>query len=425
MRSTPRRFAPLILALLVGCLTWLVATDDVGAQEWTRFRGPDGTGVVEAPSIPVEFDESNYQWNVELPGTGHSSPVLWGEKIFLTCTTKEDETRSVVCLDATDGKILWEVEEPYERFRSHGFNSFASSTPAVDAERVYVSWISGETFIVFALDHQGNKVWRRSMGDFKAMFGSGASPIVLDGVVIVDNDHAGQTCFLIGLDAVTGETRWKLPRRTGLASYVAPAVYRENGRAVEVIFAGTAHGITAVDPVSGEVLWEVDGLFTLKSVASPVIAGQLVFASGGKGSGGVESGVVRRGDKAKGQEAELVYELRSGRGSGLPYVPTPVVYNDLLYLWSDAGTVACIEPASGREIWVQETGGQFFASPICVNGLLYNVSKKGQVFVIEAAREYKLAAVNELPEGSYATPAVANGRLYVRTFNRLICVGGK
>jgi len=390
------------------------------AQEgWTRFRGPDGTGISDSQSIPVTFQEADYRWNVPLPGSGHSSPVLWGRKLFLTCEIQESHERFVVCLDAGDGRILWTFKDTYEPYRNHSFNSFAASTPAVDAERVYVSWISGETFIVLALDHGGNQVWKRTMGDFQAMFGAGASPIVLDGVVIMGNDHDGQTSFLIGLDAKTGETRWKLPRKSGLASYVTPAVYRPQSGPVEVIFSSTAHGVSGIDPRTGKVNWELDGLFTLKNVASPVLAGELVFASGGQGGGGVESAVVRRGDGPSGRKPERAYVI----SSGLPYVPTPVVFAEHLYLWSDLGLVTCLEAATGNQVWQQEIGGQYFSSPVCVDGRLYGVSKKGEVVVIQASPQFQVLGRSQLPEGSYATPAVANGCIYFRTFGRLISVG--
>ncbi|MFH1264282.1 MAG: PQQ-binding-like beta-propeller repeat protein [Planctomycetota bacterium] len=410
-----------ILGSVLGCWLAVALCGEVGAQEeWTRFRGPDGTGISTAKSIPVAFGESDYRWNVELPGSGHSSPVLWGEKIFLTCETPEEGERLVMCLAAADGRVLWTFKDTFEPYRNHRFNSFAASTPAVDADRVYISWVSGETFIVLALDHDGSQVWKRTMGDFKAMFGAGASPIVLDGVVIMGNDHAGESCFLIGLDAATGETRWELPRRTGLTSYVTPAVYRPDDGPVEVIFVSPAHGVTGVDPRTGKVNWELGGLFKLKNVASPVIAGELVFASGGQGAGGTESAVVRRGDGPSGRKPEQAHVIPSG----LPYVPTPVVFGKHLFLWSDRGIVTCVEAATGTQMWQEEVGGQYFSSPICVDGRLYGVSKKGEVVVLHATPEYQLLAKSQLPEGSYATPAVANGCVYFRTFGRLICVGG-
>ena len=408
-----------IVAALLGLLLALAALADVRAQDdLTRFRGPDGTGVYTAPAIPVTFSEADYRWQVTLPGSGHSSPVFWGSKLFLTCETRAKSQRCVVCLEADDGRVLWTWKDTYETYRNHRFNSYAASTPAVDAERVYASWISGATFIVLALDHQGNQLWQRRMGDFESRFGAGASPIVLDDVVIMGNDHAGETSFLIGLDAGTGETRWKVPRKSGLASYVTPAVYRPKNGPPEVIFVSPSQGITGLDPLTGAVNWELDGLFTLKTVASPVIAGEMVFATSGKGGRGVESAAVRRGDGPSGRKPELAYAL----DSGLPYVPTPLVFDGHLFLWSDAGVVSCVEAATGKPIWQERVGGEYFSSPICLNGRLYGTTKQGEVVVLKASPQYELLGRSQLPEGSYATPAVVGGCIYFRTFNHLICV---
>lgn len=405
---------------VLACLLALGVVTEIQAQdEWTRFRGPDGRGIAGATDLPVSFDESDYLWNVELPGRGHSSPVLWGDKMFLTCERQQENTRSVICLDATDGGLLWSFDDTFETFRNHKFNSYATSTPAVDADRVYVSWVSGKTFVVLALDHHGKQVWQRRMGDFEARFGAGASPIVIDGLVIMGNDHAGETSFLIGLDAPTGQTRWKVPRTSGMASYITPSVYRPSSGPPEVVFVSPSHGFTGLDPATGKVNWELGGLFTKKTVACPTIAGDLIFATGGQGGRGVESATVRRGDAPTGRKPEVAYTIESG----LPYVPTPVVFEDHIYIWTDGGTVTCVEAATGKQVWQEEVGNQYFSSPICVAGRLYCVSKKGEVVALDASPSFKPPARSQLPEGSYATPAVANGRLYFRTFNRVICVG--
>lgn len=414
--------ARLLLGTALACLLVVAFWSEVRAEdEWTQFRGPDGTGVIDAPSIPVKFGEADYRWKVPLPGSGHSSPVLFGGKLFLICEVREKNERFVVCLDAADGRTLWSWKAAFEPYRQHSFNSYAASTPAVDADRVYVSWISGATFIALALDHQGNPLWERRLENYESRFGAGTSPIVLDDVVIVGNDHTGEGCFLIGLDAKTGETRWKVPRKTGRTSFVVPAVYRPKDGPVEVIFVSQAHGITGLDPRSGTVNWELGELFTQKTVSSPVIAGEVVFSTSGQGGRGVESAAVRRGDAESGRQAELVYEV----SGALPYVPTPIVVGELMFIWADNGVVTCVEAETGKRVWQERIGGEYFSSPICVSGRLYCVSKKGEVVVLEASRQYKVLQRNQLPEGSYATPAVANGCIYFRTFNQVMCVEGK
>ncbi|HID78280.1 MAG TPA: hypothetical protein EYP56_20090 [Planctomycetaceae bacterium] len=411
-----------LAALGAAILLGIAAPRAAWAQRgWTRFRGPDGTGISWDESIPVTFDERAYRWQLPLPGSGHSSPAIWGEKLFVTCENRSQQQRSVVCIDTRAGRLLWEWKTTFEPYRSHSFNSYAAATPAVDARGVYVSWVSGNSVEVVGLDHAGRRLWTRRMEDFRSRFGAGASPIVLDGVVVVANDHGGQASFLAGLDAATGHLRWKVPRKSGLVSFITPAVFRSPSGAVELVFVSPSHGITGVEPATGAVLWEVSGLFTQKTVASPVIAGQRVFATSGRGGRGVESALVRRGDAATGQKAGRLGQI----DTDLPYVPTPVACDGYLFIWTDHGVVSCAEVATGKVLWRERVGGQYFASPVCVAGKLYGVSKKGEVVVLDAGPEFKLLGRSQLPEGSYATPAVADGCIYFRTFEHVLCVAGK
>ena len=396
------------------CLTVLVVQyGTAGGQEWTRFRGPDGTGIGKGESIPVSFTEADYLWKVKLPGPGHSSPVLWGDRVFLTCTHDASEQREVVCLDAKSGKTLWSTTMPFTPYRHNSQNSFAASTPAVDAERVYVNWISGGIFVAIALDHAGDTLWQREMGEFKATHGAGASPIALGGLMIVGNDNK-ETSFLAGLDGKTGKTVWQIERNSKMTSYITPAVYRTKEGDPEVVFVSEANGMTAVDPVSGQKKWESDKLFTLKSVSSPVVAGSVIFATAGAGGAGRESAAVRPGD-----DPTVAWKL----DRDLPYVTTPIAIGDLLYILSDAGVMTCVVAATGTQVWQEDLGGKFYASPVSVNGRIYLVTRNGEVIVLKAGPKYEVLAKSALPEISDATPAIANGRMYIRTLNHLMCFG--
>ena len=385
------------------------------AQEWTRFRGPDGSGVGKGDGIPIVFGEADYDWNVSLPGRGHSSPVLWGQKLFVTCSQDQEERRQVVCLNAVSGAQEWAWQGTFARYKHHRDNSYAASTPAVDADRVYVSWVSGQQAVVIALDHGGDLVWHRVLGSFKGRHGAGGSPIVLGGTLIVCNDNASGDSFLTGLDPATGDVRWRLDRRSRQASYITPPVYRPAGGTPQVVFCSPPHGLSGHDPATGKMLWESGDHFTLKSVASPVVAGGVVFATTGKGGAGKESAAVRPGAKA-----EIAYSLEKD----LPYVPTPIAVGDLLFVWSDRGVVTCVEPATGAVVWRQQVGGGYYSSPVCVNGRIYCITRQGEMVVIEASRTFKELGRCKLPEGTHATPAIANGRMYIRTFSRVLSVGG-
>jgi len=404
---------------VVSCVL-LVALCAGGAagQEWTRFRGPDGTGIGKAGGIPAKIEASTFAWKVKLPGPGHSSPVLWGDKVFLTCEGPGKTSRQIVCVSATDGKQLWTWSDRFATYRHNRLNSFAASTPACDAQRVYVTWISGDKHIVVAIDHSGKKVWQREMSDFKAKHGAGASPIVVGKTVIVSNDHVGSKSFLAGLDVETGQTRWKIDRISGPTSYITPGIYRPAGGKAEVIFISSSHGVTSVDPAGGKVNWEVPTKFNLKSGASPVVAGGLIFASSGQGGGGRESAVVRPG--GGGKAGEIVYKL----GREVAYVPTPIAVGEHIFVLNDNGTVTCIEPKTGKHVWQEKLSGVFYPSPVCIDGRLYIINNKGEMTVIQAGPKYKVLATSTLPEVTQATPAVANGCMYIRTLTQLICVKG-
>jgi len=402
--------------ICVLCFTILSGT--VGGQEWTRFRGPDGTGIGQGESIPVSFAEADYLWKVKLPAAGHSSPVLWGDRIFLTCSHDEEEQREVVCLDAGSGKTLWSTKMPFTPYRHNKLNSFAASTPAVDADHLYINWISGETFVALALDHAGNMLWRREMGEFEARHGAGASPIALGGMMIVGNDNK-KTSFLAGLDGKTGKTVWEIKRNSKMTSYVTPAVFRPSNGTPEVVFLNEANGMTGVDPASGKKKWESDKLFTLKSVASPVVAGSVIFATAGAGGAGRQAAAVRPGDKPADRIPTVAWELKRE----LPYVPTPIAVGELLYIVSDLGVMTCVKAATGEQVWQKRLDGSVYASPVCVNRRIYTITRDGKVIVLEAGPEYKVLAKHTLPEQTDATPAIANGRMYIRTLNHLICIG--
>ena len=419
----------------ISCMLLVSLCAAAGAQEWTRFRGPDGTGIGRADGIPARIDESSYTWKVKLPGPGHSSPVLWGKKIFLTCEgpgkvarpsrrrgqaapPPTQANRQLVCLSATDGKELWTWQEKFTTYSHNGLNSFAASTPAVDADRVYITWASGGKYFAVAIDHEGKEVWRRELGDFSAKHGAGASPTVIDGVVLVGNDHAGKTSTLNGLDAKTGRTLWKVDRKSGPASYITPGIYRPAGGKTQAIFVSCAEGVTSVDPAGGKINWAVQCNFTLKAIATPVVADGLIFVSTGRG-GGRESAVIRPPSGAK--RASIAFKL----DKEVPYVPTPIATGGYVFVLNDNGTLTCVEPATGKKLWREKFSGVHYPSPVCIGERIYVINNKGEIATVQATSKYKLLATSKLPEATQATPAIANGCMYIRTFNHLICVGAK
>jgi outer membrane protein assembly factor BamB len=399
----------------------LMLTGATPGQEWPRFRGPNGSGVSTATTVPIRWTEKDYNWKVELPGVGHSSPVVWGQRIFVTSAEEKTGKRSLLCLDVRDGKTRWSHTLDGPRHGKHQDNSFASATPAVDERHVYVCWGSPRDYLVLALDHDGKEAWRTDVGLFKSGHGFGPSPIVHRGVVVVPNDQDGAGT-LVGLDRETGKVRWKAPRR-GKASYATPCVYQREGRA-ELLFTSYEHGISSIDPETGKVNWELD-VFDKRHVetpiGSPVLAGDLVLGS--CGWLGVRQEVVAVRLPADGPEGKPQEVYRIDRAA--PLCTTPLVVGELLFLWSDSGMVTCADSRTGEVHWRERVPGSYYSSPVCVGQGLYNISRDGEIVVVAAAKRFELLARNPLGEGSHASPAVAGGRLYLRTFSHLISLGGK
>ncbi len=412
-------------ALIFSCATVALAKPSL-AQEWTRFRGPNGQGQCDSTAnIPVEWTDKDYNWKVELPGVGHSSPVVWGDKVFVTSADPKKATRYVTCLRASDGKQLWQRDWQGEEYHLHTQNSYASSTPALDAERIYLAWASDKQFVLQALTHDGNDVWHRELGPYISQHGFGTSPIVVDDEVIITNDQEGDDRFLLAVDAKRGNDRWRIPRKFANnrqnASYATPVVL-DTPAGRELIVCSWAHGITSHDLKTGAELWSAPVL-KARPVGSPVLANGLIIANygeGAEGKGGSNSVVAIKPGSRDGRTPELLYTIP--RGSA-PYVTTICTAGDLAFLWGDGGIVTCIDVPSGQTRWKERIGGVFYSSPIHLGDRIYCISLDGDVVVIAASPEYKLLARNSLGEGTCATPAVAGGKMYIRTASHLMALG--
>lgn len=417
---------------------WLLASASAAGAEpdaWDRFRGPNGTGLSDAKTVPVSWTDRDYNWKAELPGRGHGSPVVWGNRVFLICADADAAQRSVICLGAGDGRIAWRRDYPLETYKQHRANGYATASPAVDSHGVVVTWSTPAEVVLLALDHDGRETWHRGLGPFIGPHGSGTSPVIVNDTVVLANEQedyrvlyslmgrketdgpAGKS-FWIAVNRTTGETKWQLPRTSTLASYSTPCLHRPNGGRPELIFTDTSHGITAVDVATGAITWQVDDVFEDRCVGSPVAAAGLVLAAYGHGASGYLLLAVRPGSTQR--EPEIVYRVEQS----VPLVPTPLVVGRRLFLWSDDGIVTCLDVSTGRLIWRNRVGGNFFGSPICVDGRLYCIAKDGEVVVLAASDEFEELARVSLDEPSFSTPAVAGGVLYLRTASHLYSLGG-
>lgn len=391
------------------------------SQEWTQLRGPAGRGHSDATTIPVSFNESDYNWKVPVSGEGYSSPVLWGDRLFLTSATgRETGTRYVHCFDIEDGSEIWKKEFTFTPYHLHKHNSFASSTPTVDAERLYISWTdAGSKRIALALDHHGELLWEVQLGNFSGQHGSGSSPVLYKHILVVPNDGRNEDSFITGLDKTNGKTLWRMERSgSNKACYTMPILYQPEGEAEQLVSINTADGITGYDPLTGKKLWEEALNFGYRTVGSPTQSGHLFFVTGGSGGSGKESAAVRPGTGEK--PAETVYKLNRS----LPYVPWTLAYKDLIYLWSDGGVLTCVIGATGKTIYTERVGGKYYSSPILIGDKIYCADRDGELVVVQAGPHFKILARNAIGEGMYATPAIHRGVMYLRTHKHLISVGG-
>ena len=423
------------LALL--CFLASVPWASSATAEWNRFRGPNGTGLSDATTVPINWTDRDYNWKVELPGEGHGSPVVFGERIFVTCADAKTAERRIACLSTRDGSVLWRQDYPSHTYKQHRANGYATATPAVDADGVVVTWATPEEVVLLALAHDGREMWRRDLGPFIGPHGVGSSPILVDDLVVLTNEQedyrvlarlmgreatgpAGES-FLIAVERKTGETKWKVPRKSTLAPYSTPCIHKQANGSSELIFTSTSYGITAIDAATGTVNWEIPDVFEDRCVGSPIVASGLVIASYGHGVTGRLCLAARPGSSLLQREPSIAYKITRS----VPLVPTPLAVGDRLFLWSDNGIVTCLDLAAGDLIWRERVSGNFFGSPVCVANRLYCIAKNGEVVVLAAGDRFEELARVALGEPSYSTPAVSEGVMFLRTSSHLFSLGGQ
>jgi outer membrane protein assembly factor BamB len=401
--------------------SWVVCCSGVNADSWSRFRGPNGTGIAADRDVPVKWNGADgVLWKKSIPGTGNSSPVIWGERLFLQSASSDGHERTLWCLAATDGKVIWSRAVPGAKARTHAKNTLASSTPAVDGERVYALFWDGHDVSLTGFSMAGDLLWQRDLGSFTSQHGPGASPMVYKDKVILMNDQDG-AAVLIALDARTGKPAWQAPRKAYRACYSTPFLLENPGDAVELIVASTG-GITSYNPMTGKenwnYAWEFAGM-PLRTVASPIYHAGMIFANSGDGGGARHTLALKIDDREGPKKVSLAWEEKKT----FPYVPTMLAYGDFLFYVNDSGHAGCCVAATGKTVWLESLGGNMTASPVLIDGKIYAINENGTVYVYAAADHYKLLAKNSIGESVLATPAVAENRLYIRGKDHLFCIG--
>jgi outer membrane protein assembly factor BamB len=413
-------------------------TADAGT--WPRFRGPNGVGTADGQNIPVEFDaQNNMLWKTPIPGIGSSSPVVWEQHVFLQTSTKEGKERLLFCLDAASGKIRWQRAFPAANVKlPQKYSSLAMASPAVDAEAVYLPIWDGKDIHMTAHNFKGDLLWTKNLGHWVSQHGPGASPIIVGDKLIfaLDMDLVdvkgkaiaeSRESMLLGLNKKTGDLVWETPRQGYRACYSAPLVV-DRGSGLELIVTSTM-SIAGYNPDNGKELWNWDWewskvkvVWPLRTVASPLVVNGTLIATSGDG-GGDRRMVALNLAKNAGAPSYVW-----GNGNKLfPYVSCPLSRGDYVYFVNEKGSAGCYEAKTGKQVWYEslpDAGtNDFMASPVLIDGKIYAPSDHGDVYVFAAEPTFRLLARNTLSDCFRASPAVADGRLYLRGQNHLYCVG--
>ena len=410
------------LAQALGC--WMVA----GAGNWSQFRGPEGQGVSAGKEVPVTWSaEKNLRWKTPLPGPGGSSPVAFGERILLTCYTgygvpgasdgdMSELKRHLICVNRADGTPQWTntvdaVFPEQQKVRDHGY---ASSTPVVDAERVYVFF--GKSG-VFAFGHDGRKLWHADVGSKVHGWGSATSPVLYNDTVIVNASVESDS--LVALDKRTGKEVWRAP---GMRESWNTPIFVTTGAGKTELVVAMMGKVLGFDPQCGEQLWSCATDIKWYMVPSIVKHGDMVYCIGGRTGGAL---AVRAGGRGDVTSTRRLWTLTKGSN-----VSSPIYHNGHLYwLHENLGIVYCVEAATGKIVYEErlENAGQFYPSPVLAGDKLYCVSRRGAVFVVAAKPQFELLARNDFGDRSSfdASPAIDGDRLLVRSDRFLYCVGTK
>jgi outer membrane protein assembly factor BamB len=400
----------------------LLAVTTTSADNWPRFRGPNGTGVAADKDVPIKWDESGgVLWKIPLPGLGNSSPVIWGDRVFLQASPSTGKERQLVCVSASTGKLLWSRSVAGRKARIHAKNTLASSTPATDGERVYAAFWDGSGIVLAAYDMDGRPVWDRKLGSFTSQHGAGASPVVFEDKVYLANDQ-DDASTLYAFDARTGKIVWQDERPAYRACYSSPFIRSKTGNRPELIVVSTM-ALTSYEPHSGRKNWNYTWKFSakmpLRTTGSAIVANGMLFACSGDGGGDRHMIALHLKGAGPRTEVDLAWENKRD----FPYVPTLLQRGEHLYFVNDKGMAGCYEARTGKRVWFERLpGATFTSSPVLIDGKMYAASEEGDVFVVAAEPTFQLLARNTLGEGVRASPAVADNRLFLRGRNHLFCI---
>lgn len=440
-------------ALVLGATFCLVDRTVVAfsGPNWSQWRGPEGTGISTETNVPTEWGvDKNIKWKTVIPGRGQSSPIVWGNRVFLTTDIEGDvvpgakaiehkiegkvfvhpdamganrkHNFKVLCLDRNTGKVLWEqtayTGTVYDD--RHRKGSYASPTPATDGTYLF-AWFGGEGDGLYCYDYRGKLIWKTPVGKIGSVgMGPGTSPLIYENYVILQCDEEeAKSSFIAAYDKKTGKEIWKTQRKVQIG-WSTPIIIRTAER-VELITSGN-EWIISYDPKTGKELWQVKG-HASNAIPSPLAGHGMVYVYAGfpvKKTIAIKLG----GSGDISDSTNIVWQYEKGTA----YVPSSILYGDYLYLMSDRGILTCLDAKTGKIIY---EGGRipvpatFTASPVAFDGKILLTSEDGDTYVIKAGPKHEVLATNSVGEPVYASPAISDGMVFIRGENSLFCIGAK
>ena len=407
----------------------------VMAENWPGWRGPRGDGSSTEIQVPVAWNGETGEgiaWKAEISGKGHSSPIVWGDAIYLTTCLEDSHERVLLCLNRNDGSIRWKsivAVSPLET--KHALNSFASGTPATDGRLVYVTFLVADghevpapnvgtprpvtpgSLLVAAYDMNGKKVWSAEPGGFTSVHGFCSSPVIYRNLLIVNGDHDGDS-WVAALNRETGELVWKVPREHKTRSYCTPLIRTIDGKD-QMVMTGSKR-IVSLDPLTGTTNWLIEGP-TEQFVSSMVFDGELFYMTAGFPTHHVMA--IRPDGSGDVTQSHIAWHSEEAKC----YVPSPVLIAGNLLVADDRGTVNCFDTSNGDRLWQDRLGNHYSASLVTANGLAYFPADDGVMAIIRPGTKLNILHRNPLGEYSYASPAISNGQIFIRGEHHLFAIG--
>lgn len=390
----------------------------IQAQNWPCWRGPNGDGTSTEINLPVKWDSvTNVLWKSKVPGTGHSSPVIWEDKLFTLTAFTDSHEKILLCYNSKNGDLLWQKTIIISDFENkHNDNSYASGTPATDGKLVYVSVLDNDDVVVAAYDFAGNQIWIQCPGKFSSPHGYSCSPALFEDKVIINGDSQGEA-FVAALNKTDGRIIWKVNHDKPAHSFSTP-IFREIAGKKQMIFCGNKE-IASYNPADGSRYWWVNGP-SEDFCSSPVYNEKLGLVLVSSAWPQRHLLAVKPDGQGDVTDSKVIWQTTKGAY----YVPSPVCTDEYLFTTMTNGQVHCIEVATGNIMWTENLGKQY-SSPVLANGMVYMPNDEGIVTIIKPGTKFEQIAQNSIGEKMNASPAISNGKIYLRGDKHIYCIGVK